>query len=198
MTKSIKDGVTVESVRDNWAKIVDVGNGDFPTSNQAATMDLVAKMRPLSEEGQEVTADDNSPANFVGYESEPFEYRFESKDVILYNMGVGASMAQSMGLDLLYEGSDNFGALTSFGVIPSFGGLTGLITGKVPGLSIDLSKVYQDPNFIRHALVHHKIKNVLGAAYFVQQQKRSIFSLGNRILGFRLLSKGDKSEDATV
>ena len=41
----------------------------------------------------------------------------------------------------LYEGSENFAALTSFGVVPAFGGLTGLVSGKVPGLDIDLSKV---------------------------------------------------------
>ena len=50
-------------------------------------------------------------------------------------------MEQSNGVDLLYERSENFGALTSFGVIPAMGGLSGLITGKVPGLHIDLSKV---------------------------------------------------------
>ena len=79
--------------------------------------------------------------DFVGFESEPFEYAYEAKDVILYNLGVGASLSQANGVDLLYEGSENFGALTSFGVIPAMGGLSGLITGKVPGLQIDLAKV---------------------------------------------------------
>ena len=41
----------------------------------------------------------------------------------------------------MYEGSEKFAALTSFGVVPAFGGLTGLVSGKVPGLDIDLSKV---------------------------------------------------------
>ena len=54
----------------------------------------------------------------MGYESEPFEYAYEAKDVILYNLGIGASLCQSNGLDLLYEGSEKFGALASFGVIP--------------------------------------------------------------------------------
>ena len=35
----------------------------------------------------------------MGYESEPFEYAYEAKDVILYNLGVGASLGQSNGLD---------------------------------------------------------------------------------------------------
>ena len=61
--------------------------------------------------------------------------------MILYNLGVGASLSQSNGLDLLYEGSEKFGALTSFGVIPGFPCLSALITGQVPGLQIDLSRV---------------------------------------------------------
>ena len=42
--------MTLESVRDNWDKIVDMEGGDFPTSNQGATMELVAKLHPLSQE----------------------------------------------------------------------------------------------------------------------------------------------------
>ena len=80
-------------------------------------------------------------ADFVGFESEAFEFVYEAKDVILYNLGVGASLGQSNGLDLLYEGSEKFGALTSFGVIPGFPCLSALITGQVPGLQIDLSRV---------------------------------------------------------
>ena len=77
----------------------------------------------------------------MGFESESFEFVYEAKDVILYNLGVGASLGQSNGLDLLYEGSEKFGALTSFGVIPGFPCLSALITGQVPGLQIDLSRV---------------------------------------------------------
>ena len=49
---NLKDQVTVEAVRDNWSKIVEMEGGDFPTSNQEATMELVSKLRPLSEEVQ--------------------------------------------------------------------------------------------------------------------------------------------------
>lgn len=50
--KNLKDGVSLEAVRDNWAKIVDMEGGDFPTSNQEATMELVGKLRPLTEENE--------------------------------------------------------------------------------------------------------------------------------------------------
>ena len=71
---------------------------------------------------------------------------------MLYNLGVGASTKTEHGLELLYEGSENFAALSSFGVIPAFGGLTGLVSGKVPGLDIDLSKVSMRKYFNRWGL----------------------------------------------
>ena len=45
------------------------------------------------------------------------------------------------GLNLLYENNDDFAPISSFGVIPAFGGLALLVTDGVPGLSIDLSRV---------------------------------------------------------
>ena len=48
--KSLHEGSpSIESVRDNWDKITDMEAGDFPTSNQGATMDLVSKLAPLRE-----------------------------------------------------------------------------------------------------------------------------------------------------
>ena len=96
----------------------------------------------------------------MGFESEPFEYEFSHIDVILYALGVGASTAQSE-LNLLYEGAENFGALTSFGVIPAMGGLTGLVSGKVPGLNIDLSKV----GLLRETL--QSVKKYFGLRWFI-------------------------------
>lgn len=45
------------------------------------------------------------------------------------------------GLQYLYEGHPDFAPLSSFGTIPGFGGLSQLITGTVPGVNIELSKV---------------------------------------------------------
>ena len=162
--KSLTDCVNLESVRDNWKQIVDMEGGDFPTSNQEATMEMVGKLSPLTqglieEESTDVVSDSclftflNSclstfmlclQSRFVGFESEPFDYTFDSKDVILYALGVGASTDDANGLAMLYEGCEQFAPLTSFGVIPAMGGLTGLVSGKVPGLNIDLSKVCTD------------------------------------------------------
>ena len=58
--KSLHEGSpSIEAVRDNWDKITDMDSGEFPTSNQGATMDLVSKLQPLSqEEAKSDTSDD--------------------------------------------------------------------------------------------------------------------------------------------
>ena len=50
--------------------------------------------------------------------SEGSKFKYDDKDVILYNLGIGAKRSE---LPLVYEGSDNFQALPTFGVVPYFG-----------------------------------------------------------------------------
>jgi hypothetical protein len=47
----------------------------------------------------------------------PSKYEYSDKEVILYNLGVGATKQD---LNLVYENSENFMALPTFGVIPPF------------------------------------------------------------------------------
>jgi multifunctional beta-oxidation protein len=48
----------------------------------------------------------------------PDEFRWTDRDVILYNLGIGASETD---LQWTYEGNDDFAAIPTFGVIPQFG-----------------------------------------------------------------------------
>jgi hypothetical protein len=50
---------------------------------------------------------------------EPIEYRYKEKDIILYNLGVGATAAEEE-LKWTYENDEAFEALPTFGVIPQF------------------------------------------------------------------------------
>ena len=65
----------------------------------------------------------------------------------MYALSIGAELTQDdinknfNGLNLLYENNDEFSPISSFGVIPAFGGLALLVADGVPGLSIDLSRV---------------------------------------------------------
>jgi multifunctional beta-oxidation protein len=48
---------------------------------------------------------------------QPITYSYDDRDVILYNLGIGAKRTQ---LNYVYEGSDNFTAIPTFGVVPSY------------------------------------------------------------------------------
>ena len=83
----------------------------------------------------------------VGFVSQPFEFNYNYKDVIIYNLGVGASIRD--GLKYLYEGHDSFSPIPSFAVIPGFAGMGVLFTGEIPGLDIDLTKVLHGEHYFR-------------------------------------------------
>ena len=48
---------------------------------------------------------------------EPVHYTYTERDVMLYNLGIGATEKD---LRWTYEGHDEFAALPTFGVIPQF------------------------------------------------------------------------------
>jgi hypothetical protein len=48
---------------------------------------------------------------------DPVDYDYTERDVILYNLGIGATEKD---LQWTYEGDDQFAALPTFGVIPQF------------------------------------------------------------------------------
>ena len=74
----------------------------------------------MSEKSQKKDSPATHPA--VGYVSKPFDFSYNFKDVIVYNLGVGASIKDSHGLQYLYEGHHKFGPIPSFAVIPQFAG----------------------------------------------------------------------------
>ena len=85
----------------------------------------------------------------VGFVSQPFEFNYNFKDVIIYNLGVGASIKD--GLQYLYEGHDKFSPIPSFAVIPGFAGMGVLFTGEIPDLEVDLTKVLHGEHYFKIA-----------------------------------------------
>jgi len=60
------------------------------------------------------------------------DYSYTERDVILYNLGIGATEQE---LQWTYEGHDEFGALPTFGVIPQFGASSGVPLGWLPNFN---------------------------------------------------------------
>jgi multifunctional beta-oxidation protein len=54
---------------------------------------------------------------------EATEYTWTEKDIILYNLGIGASAKE---LKYTFEGSSDFQAIPTFGVIPQFSQFMGM------------------------------------------------------------------------
>jgi multifunctional beta-oxidation protein len=112
--------LTPEEVVRNWKSIVDFDDGraDHPEDGQAGTEKIMANMsnRVHGEPaGENETLKNIEKAKTLSTEGTPFDY--EDRDVILYNLSVGAKRTD---LPLVYENNDHFQALPSYGVVPWF------------------------------------------------------------------------------
>ncbi|RDW92079.1 multifunctional beta-oxidation protein [Coleophoma crateriformis] len=119
--------LTPETVAKNWAKIVDFDDGraDHPEDSQEGLKSIMANMtnksggaskksEPSAEVDQEIL---DAIVAAKKAEASGSEFKYEERDSILYNIGIGAKKTD---LDYVYEGSDNFQVLPTFGVIPFF------------------------------------------------------------------------------
>lgn len=71
-------------------------------------------------DGSDLYADPEDPELVVKAKRNvepPLDFSYAEKDVILYNLGVGATEKE---LHWTFEGDSNFSALPTFGVIPQF------------------------------------------------------------------------------
>ncbi|KAI0303726.1 peroxisomal hydratase-dehydrogenase-epimerase [Multifurca ochricompacta] len=60
------------------------------------------------------------------------EYTYDERDIIVYNMGIGATEKE---LQWVYEGDENFGALPTFGVCPQFASSAGFPFDWLPNFN---------------------------------------------------------------
>ena len=116
--------LTPEMVRANWNDIVnfDDGRADHPEDSQDGLKSIMKNMenrsgkgKPSSSANSEVLANIDKAKSV---QSQGSDFKYDDKDVILYNLGIGAKRDE---LPLVYEGSEDFQALPTFGVVPFFG-----------------------------------------------------------------------------
>ena len=105
----------------------------------------------------------------------PAEFKYGKRDVILYNLGIGARRDE---LPLIYEGDAQFHALPTFGVIPPH-------AAKAP---YDLGEIL--PNFDERML--------LAGEHYLEVFQRTIPSEGTLISSTHLVEVLDKGKDAVV
>jgi multifunctional beta-oxidation protein len=91
-----------------------------PTSPQEALQQIIANLQDSKDEGESAYAD-SEDAEAVAHAKkaakETGEFSYTERDVILYNLGIGATEQE---LHWVFENDDHFSALPSFGVVPQF------------------------------------------------------------------------------
>ncbi len=119
--------LTPEAVLAQWERITNFedGRADYPVDSADGLKSIMANMENVSKKSKKEKKKDprsneeilknQKEALEVKSEGTPFEY--SEKDVILYNLGIGAKRTD---LPFVFEGDENFQVIPTFGVIPPF------------------------------------------------------------------------------
>ena len=112
-----------EEVVKHWADIVDFNSpkADHPEKMQESLSKVMANMENRSKTSKPGKAPSNEHLDAIATaltkEGAPTEYKYDERDVILYNLGLGAKRTE---LKYVFEGAEDFQVLPTFGVIPPF------------------------------------------------------------------------------
>ncbi|KAI1179422.1 hypothetical protein F4777DRAFT_534230 [Nemania sp. FL0916] len=111
-----------EEVLKNWSKILDFedGRADNPDKSSASVERMMANMdnkRGASKQTSEGNNHLQAQEKAKKAKSEATEFSYTDRDVMLYNLGIGAKRTN---LPYVFEGHDDFQVLPTYGVIPQF------------------------------------------------------------------------------
>jgi len=129
--------LTPEAVLKQWQKILnfDDGRADHPEDGQDGLKSIMANMQNKSS-GAKSSPKKNEPNQEIlsaiesakKAKAEGTEFTYTERDVILYNLGVGAKRTD---LPLVFENDDKFSVLPTFGVIPTFNAVAPFSFGDI-------------------------------------------------------------------
>ncbi|PCH42266.1 multifunctional beta-oxidation protein [Wolfiporia cocos MD-104 SS10] len=174
--------LTPEAIISKWDTITNFtdGRATNPSSTQEAFMQIAENFGNEAEDtssGSESPYADPEDSELVAeakkHVEDPLEFSYTERDVILYNLGIGATADE---LQWTFEGHDEFAALPTFGVIPQF-----MASG---GISLDWL-----PNYNPAKLLH-------GEQYL--SIKGPIPTSGQLVNETRLMEVLDKGKAAAV
>ncbi|NXB09779.1 DHB4 enzyme, partial [Cnemophilus loriae] len=141
--------MTPEAVREKWEKVCDFDNASKPRSIQESISVLSDALSQIesqrnvsmnSASSGSVVSSSVDTASIVGRELGTNVYKYTHLEPILYALGVGMSTKDPDHLKFLFEGSEEFCCLPSFGVIPAQTSMFDAVPA-LPGLNIDLARV---------------------------------------------------------
>lgn len=115
--------LTPEAVKQVWPKIInfDDGRADHPTEPNDSAGKIMANFSNRSGSAGESSGGDNEILQAIEEakkaKAEGTDFVYDDRDVILYNLGIGAKRTD---LPLVFENDENFQVVPTFGVIPPF------------------------------------------------------------------------------
>ena len=122
----VDERLTPETVLKVWESIVDFDDGraDHPEDSQDGLKSIINNMQnkigPFADKKAAIVNHEilENIEKAKQMESEGTIFEYDDRDVILYNLGIGAKRTD---LQFVYENSDSFQVLPTFGVVPYFG-----------------------------------------------------------------------------
>ncbi|XP_022816535.1 peroxisomal multifunctional enzyme type 2-like [Spodoptera litura] len=139
LKKKPSDPVTIESVKEFWPQAMDMKNAFHLDKMAEVTVDLVERIQDF-EERSKLDPDGKS------YWS---SYTYNSKDLALYALGIGASVLNEGDLKFLYESHENFAGLPTFFILPGMAIESPLVANSMPpGKFADFTNILHGEQFI--------------------------------------------------
>ncbi|KAJ0174167.1 hypothetical protein K1T71_010313 [Dendrolimus kikuchii] len=139
LRKKPSDLVTVESVKENWSKVVDMNGAKHLDKIAEVTLDLVEKLQEFDERAK------------LDSERESYwtTYSYNSKDLVLYALGVGASVVNPSDLKFLYESHENFAPLPTYFILAGMCMESPIVaTSMPPGKHADFTNILHGEQYI--------------------------------------------------
>ncbi|KAF2836010.1 peroxisomal hydratase-dehydrogenase-epimerase [Patellaria atrata CBS 101060] len=169
--------ITPEMVKEKWERIITFDErADWPETPADGSTKIMAQVSNAgdAEEGSE--EDYNSKIKAAQEaKAEGTEFTYDERDVILYNLGIGAKRTD---LAYVYENHDSFQVLPTFGVIPPFNAVPPYNIGEIV------------PNFSPMMLLHGE--------QYLEIRKFPIPTEGKLMSYLKLVEVVDKGAAAVV
>lgn len=111
-----------EHIVDIWSQITNFGDGraTYPITTQESFAAVQANFENMASDSPDSVKSSSEGLNVSKAQQAEFksiDFSYSQRDVILYNLGVGAHRTD---LELVYESDENFKPVPTFGVIPAF------------------------------------------------------------------------------
>lgn len=104
--------ITPEFIRDHWNEVTDFSESAHNKTTRDSTMNIFGALARDEEEDDDDDDDDDEDSSD---NAEKGLFKFTERDVILYNLGLGAKASE---LNYVYENNPKFEVIPSYGVIP--------------------------------------------------------------------------------